>query len=191
VLLGLLREEELTGYEMKKLIDIRMSFFWNESYGQIYPELNSLLKDGFIEEVKCENRDSKREKVKYRITKRGEEEFNNWMVAENEKDTIRSEFLLKMFLSTNQNKEEMSHHLGAFLLQMKSQLDLFLLFDQQVRAVYDLHQNHQQTLDVLELGIRQSQLYLDWGEKKLKVLKDESKDEQVLKGDTIDEKTKN
>jgi DNA-binding PadR family transcriptional regulator len=33
VLLGLLQEEELSGYEMKKAIDIRMSFFWQESFG--------------------------------------------------------------------------------------------------------------------------------------------------------------
>ena len=43
VLLGLLQEEELSGYEMKKIIDIRMSFFWQESFGQIYPELSKMI----------------------------------------------------------------------------------------------------------------------------------------------------
>ena len=99
VLLGLLQEEELSGYEMKKNIDIRMSFFWQESFGQIYPELSKMIKEGLINfsNTKSTGR-MKREKIIYKITPKGEKELKQWMEAENEKDTSRSEFLLKLFL---------------------------------------------------------------------------------------------
>jgi DNA-binding PadR family transcriptional regulator len=42
VILGLLSEAPMTGYTIKRLIDIRFKFFWNESYGQLYPELRAL-----------------------------------------------------------------------------------------------------------------------------------------------------
>lgn len=48
VLLGLLTEGPLTGYQLKKLIDVRFRFFWNESFGQIYPELKRLEHEHLI-----------------------------------------------------------------------------------------------------------------------------------------------
>ncbi|MCK7479112.1 MAG: PadR family transcriptional regulator [Candidatus Moduliflexus flocculans] len=50
VILGLLTEAPLSGYEIKKLVDIRFRFFWSESYGQIYPELKRLTAMGLIDE---------------------------------------------------------------------------------------------------------------------------------------------
>jgi DNA-binding PadR family transcriptional regulator len=36
-ILGLLAEQPMSGYDIKKLVDVRFSFFWNESYGQSIP----------------------------------------------------------------------------------------------------------------------------------------------------------
>lgn len=44
------------------------------------------------------------------------------MEAENEKDTARSEFLLKLFLSTEKNKEEMRKHI-TLMFFIKKLLD--------------------------------------------------------------------
>ena len=41
VILGLLAERPLSGYQIKKIIDIRFQFFWSESFGQIFPALKS------------------------------------------------------------------------------------------------------------------------------------------------------
>jgi PadR family transcriptional regulator AphA len=171
VLLGLLQEEELSGYEMKKIIDIRMSFFWQESFGQIYPELGKLLEEGLITIVKKETKDKeKHEKVKYKLTENGIKTLKQWMEAENEKDTSRSEFLLKMFLSTNQNATEMKKHIINFKEQSEQKLELFQLFDMQLNKDIDMHNNHRQILSVLNLGIRQAALYITWSEEMLETL---------------------
>jgi DNA-binding PadR family transcriptional regulator len=169
VLLGLLQEENLSGYEMKKIIDIRMSFFWQESYGQIYPELNKMVKEGLVEISNTESESNiKREKTRYKITSRGHEEFEKWMGKENEKDTVRSEFLLKLFLSTTKNAEEMRRHIERFKEQSKERLELFKLFEAQLNQIIDVHHNHRQILQVLNLGIRQAKLYIDWCEEIMK-----------------------
>lgn len=36
-------------YKMKKIIDIRMSFFCQESFGQIYPQLRKMVEKGLKE----------------------------------------------------------------------------------------------------------------------------------------------
>ncbi|MEK6264247.1 MAG: PadR family transcriptional regulator [Clostridium sp.] len=171
VLLGLLQEEELSGYEMKKIIDTRMSFFWQESFGQIYPELSKMIEEGLIDFSNIESKEKiKRGKTKYKITLNGEKELKEWMQAENEKDTSRSEFLLKMFLSTNKNVEEMRKHITAFKELSEQKLELFNLFDMQLNKDIEMHNNHRQILCVLNLGIRQAKLYIDWSKEILENL---------------------
>ena len=168
VLLGLLKEEELSGYEMKKIIDMRMSFFWQESFGQIYPELSKMMKEGLIDFSNMESTGKiKREKIRYKITPKGEKDLKQWMEAENEKDTTRSEFLLKMYLSTDKNVEEMKRHIIQFKEESEQKLELFNLFDADLNQNIDLHNNHKQILCVLNLGIRQAKLYIDWSKEML------------------------
>lgn len=171
VILGLLKEENLSGYEMKKIIDKRMSFFWQESFGQIYPELNKMTEEGLLEVFNTGSEENtKREKIKYKISTKGEEELKKWMEQENEKDTVRSEFLLKMYLSTPENIEEMRNHIIKFKEQSEEKLELFNLCEAQLKQLIDVHSNHKQILYVLNLGIRQAKLYIDWCEEVLRDL---------------------
>ena len=168
VLLGLLQEEELSGYEMKRIIDIRMSFFWQESFGQIYPELSKMIEEGLIDFSNTQSTGKiKREKISYKITAKGEKELKEWMVSENEKDTSRSEFLLKMFLSTDKNVEEMRKHVMRFKEQSEQRLELFNIFDAQLNQNIEMHNNHRQILCVLNLGMRQAKLYIEWSKEML------------------------
>src|SRR5437868_9617560 len=47
--LGLLALRPRSGYEIKQTIDKTTRFFWNASYGQIYPELRRLAAAGLVE----------------------------------------------------------------------------------------------------------------------------------------------
>lgn len=174
VLLGLLQEENLSGYELKKIIDRRMSFFWQESYGQIYPELNKMADEGLVEiSVTKSEENIKREKIRYKMTLQGEKEFKKWMEKENEKDSVRSEFLLKMYLSTPKDIDEMQKHIIKFKEQSEEKLKLFNLFESDLKQIIEVHNNHKQILHVLNLGIRQAKLYIDWSEEILKDLETE------------------
>jgi len=44
VILGMLRNQPRSGYEIKQAVDNSTGFFWAASYGQIYPELRKLAK---------------------------------------------------------------------------------------------------------------------------------------------------
>lgn len=173
VLLELLQEENLSGYEMKKIIDKRMSFFWQESFGQIYPEINKMVQERLIEAYNAGSEgNAKREKIRYKITPSGEKELKMWMEKENEKDTVRSEFLLKMYLSTHENIEEMRWHVIKFKEQSEEKLGLFNLFEAQLKQIIEVHSNHRHILYVLDLGIRQAKLYIDWFDEILKDMED-------------------
>lgn len=171
VLLGLLRVENLTGYEIKKIIDTRMSFFWQESYGQIYPELNALLKEDYIFEVRYDDKEnSGHEKIKYAITDKGVKELKFWMEAENEKESTRSEFFLKMYLSTDENSTDMKRHIEEFYDRSQLQLEMFRKIEAQLIEHVDIHSNHRQILNVLSLGIKQQELYCNWSKQLLEIM---------------------
>lgn len=176
VILGLLQEEDLSGYDLKKIIDMRMTFFWQESYGQIYPELSRMKEEGLIDYADDlrDTEKTKHEKVKYRITQDGIRALEHWMEAENEKDTIRSEFLLKLYFSTNQNVSKMRKHVKQFGEQAEQRLFLFRMFEQELKKSIGMHNNHRQILDVLDLGMRQAQLYADWSKEMLDRLNKEA-----------------
>ena len=48
-LLGLLSLGPMSGYDIRQLIPRSIGYFWNESYGQIYPGLKRLAAAGLVE----------------------------------------------------------------------------------------------------------------------------------------------
>lgn len=81
------------------------------------------------------------------------------------------EFLLKMYLATDDNREEMRRHLTEFQRQAQQKLMLFNMFQKELQALVNEHSNHRQLLRVLELGLRQAKLYVEWSNEMLEDLK--------------------
>lgn len=159
VLLGLLSEGPLTGYEIKKLIDLRFSFFWSESYGQIYPMLKSLEADGLIlPEIKEQ---SGRGAVVYGLTLAGLEALQSWLEKPPETETVRFELLLKMYFSHLTQPSHMLAHLRGFREQHARQLALLQLFAAELEKIAD-QDNHGEILRVIDFGQKTYTAYLDW-----------------------------
>lgn len=97
VILGMLRRQERSGYEIKAAVDESTRFFWAASYGQIYPELKRLAKAGLVEGVDAPRGDRKR--TVYRITESGEAELKSWLRQPPQTTEMREEGLLKLFFA--------------------------------------------------------------------------------------------
>ena len=80
VILGFVRNEPRSGYEIKALVDNSTRFFWAASYGQIYPELKRLSEAGLI--VGSDSPTGGRKRTVYEITADGEEELRAWLRQE-------------------------------------------------------------------------------------------------------------
>lgn len=75
VILGLLRERPLYGYEIKQVIQDHMADWTSIAFGSIYFALNKLAEGGFIEKVAEEREGNRPSRSVYRITEAGETEF--------------------------------------------------------------------------------------------------------------------
>lgn len=96
VLLGLLEIEPMSGYDLGLTIRASVGHIWNESYGQIYPNLKKLAAGGFVTS-KTERQKGKPDRRIYSITKRGQERLAKWLAVPPQPEIARNELLLKLF----------------------------------------------------------------------------------------------
>ena len=96
ILLGLLAIEPMSGYDLGLMIRQSVGHFWNESYGQIYPNLKKLAADGFVSR-KTERQKGKPDRQIYSITEKGRERLKRWLAVPPQPEIPRNELLLKLF----------------------------------------------------------------------------------------------
>ncbi|BBI34039.1 PadR family transcriptional regulator [Cohnella abietis] len=96
VILGLLKKRSFTGYEMKNLFETVFSFFFDASFGTIYPALSKMEQLGYITKESIVQ-DKRPNKNVYTITPAGIKQFAEYMNSPVEKETVRSDFLMRMF----------------------------------------------------------------------------------------------
>lgn len=75
VILGLLRERPLYGYEIKQIIEEHMDDWTSIAFGSIYFALSKLDGEGFIEKVATEKTGGRPSRSIYQITEVGRAEF--------------------------------------------------------------------------------------------------------------------
>src|SRR5690242_14046225 len=105
LILGLLAEQPMTGYDIRKHVKDVLSAATSTSYGTLYPMLHKMLKDGSLEVQEIPQKGRPAKKV-YRITAAGQREFDIWLKRPPEGDKIKREFLLKLYLARHLSDAE-------------------------------------------------------------------------------------
>ncbi len=171
VILGLLTEGPMTGYDIKKIIDIRFSFFWNESYGQLYPMLKALTDEKLITADKSSEG---RAKVTYALTQAGQAALKAWLEAPVEKETFRIELLLKMYFSGQTGTDVIKKHVRTYLESQQKQLAILNGFEKELRSIADFD-NHMDVLRVVAFGQKAYGAYIEWCDETLDYLEGKEK----------------
>jgi PadR family transcriptional regulator AphA len=104
VILGLLSNRPRSGYEIKAVVDRSTRFFWAASYGQIYPELRRLEREGLIEGEDAPN--GRRARRVYSLTRAGRDELEAWLLGRDVTIELRDESLLRLFLADALPREQ-------------------------------------------------------------------------------------
>jgi len=168
VILGLLMHQNLSGYEIKKKIELHLQYFWSESFGQIYPALQELEQAGMILQVLQE--DCKNEKKIYQITEKGRIEFADYFQKPVEEEKSRCEILLKTYFGSHQSKSELEKHLQDFKRRMELNLVELEQYHQCLQQNLD-EADHLFYLMTVKCGKRIYQAYYFWAEETLELLK--------------------
>jgi PadR family transcriptional regulator AphA len=103
-ILGLLKYGDMTGYEIMKMFRDSLSYFWSANTSQIYRELQTLKKDGFVTDAVIEQSEKPDKKV-FSITETGREELKRWLREYNYGNN-NSPLCMKVFFSGELPKRE-------------------------------------------------------------------------------------
>ena len=108
VILGTIIKSPLTGYDIRKYIELGVGMFYKASSGSIYPWLNKLEKEGL---VSCEERmEGKRVKKWYSIREEGKKEFFEWLATADMAMDLEME-MVKIYFYDSLPDEKASQHI--------------------------------------------------------------------------------
>jgi len=113
----------MAGYDLKRIFDDTIGFFWAAQMSQIYRELNKLEEKGLVKsEVKPQEKRPDR-KV-YQLTKRGKETFLSWLnkFPDQLSELHRSRFLMRIFFSSRIKLDELAFEIKRYKKEKEEQL---------------------------------------------------------------------
>lgn len=182
-ILGLLNYGEMTGYEIMTAFRASLSHFWVAQTSQIYRELQTLEKNGWINSVRVAQ-ESRPDKNLLSITEAGREELLRWLREDDQRENIRNPMLMKTFFRGECSIEE--------------NIDFFRHFEERISvfprgsgAADASRQAYGEMLDdpekaiywqfTIEYGLMYEKMLREWSEhciRKLEALKNENTSHQ-------------
>jgi DNA-binding PadR family transcriptional regulator len=95
-ILSLLSHDPLTGYELMKLFDGSVGYFWHATHPQIYKELGRLERAGQVVHRSVEQRGRPTKKI-YSLSDLGRTELLEWLHVPAGTQRVKDEMMLKTF----------------------------------------------------------------------------------------------
>lgn len=174
VILGLLAYENMTGYDIKKMIDEAISFFWKGSFGSIYPALSALQDEGMVKKTASKSgekkaSETKREKIYYAITKKGETALKTWLSDSKASNDLKYETLLKLFFGGVVDSLVSLNTIKEFEKEIAAELSVLKVYKDNLSKVLD-EKDHLYYYLTVSFGVETYEGYLRWCKEAKKML---------------------
>ena len=167
--LGVLSIEESSGYDIRKFLETTVSHFWRESFGQIYPILNTLEAEGAV--VSREEPSGGRKRRVYSIEPKGREELGAWL-----KDTTasvrddRNELLLKLFFCDDESAPILLDQIRTMRTHFEARLAEFRSIEAELADSVSAEPGYRYWLATLEHGQILAAAQIEWCDRTLRAL---------------------
>lgn len=171
-ILGLLSYKDMTGYELKEMFDNTLKHFWSAQTSQIYRELQSMEKIGWLESNVYEQK-GKPDKRLYHITEAGRQEFHNWM-DHGELKPRNNPMIMKTFFMAEQSPEIALRFFNYIRQKSVELLEAYDHVNEVISQKTDETGNKDRALFwsmTLEYGILQAKMDIEWCDACIKKVK--------------------
>jgi DNA-binding PadR family transcriptional regulator len=174
VILGLLQQQERTGYDLKtECFDDCIAHLWPADQAQIYRTLDKLEAQGWISCTVEIQRDRPNRKV-YRITQFGKEELTQWLETHQPLPILREPLLAQLYFAAQLPDQaivellEQEYEARCEKLAGCEAIEILSVDDPIASRDQKMHQL------VLDLVTRREQTYLDWLKDAIATIRTES-----------------
>lgn len=163
-ILGLLNYGNMTGYEIREIFNKSLNFFWQAQSSQIYRELHTLEKNGWITMTTVEQSDKPNKNI-CSITESGKTELMRWICADNAVMETRLPVLMQVFFLGNRRREENILYFERLIDTCRQCMDSFSDADRTIgyyAKEFDTCNHSLYWKMTVDFGRRSLQMYIDW-----------------------------
>lgn len=169
IILGLLSHEPMSGYDIKKRVDIILSHFWNVGFGQIYPTLAAMVREGLVLKTAAEAAKGP-QKYLYNATDAGRQALRRWLEEPAQKEYTKYEILLKLYFSGSLPANRSIQAIESFRCRQQRNLAMVQSFKRELEAVLDQDADHLHYYLTVLFGECVYGAYLAWADDALRLL---------------------
>lgn len=170
-ILGFLQMEPFSGYDLKKMFDASVQFYWPATHSQIYRTLDRMLKDNLVTQEVVQQEQNPNKKV-YHITDEGRQEMRDWLATPQELPTIRHKFLVQLAWADQLEDREIVSLLEGYMQKIRARLMLYRSQEQQT-IISDFARTKREKFlwqRILDNGIEMYKRELKWAQDTLEGL---------------------
>lgn len=165
--LGLLSFGPRSGYELKKAAEAGVGYVWTAAKSHVYGVLPRLVEGGYATTRRV-TQQRRPDKQVYRITRKGQRAFHEWLEAPIEERGSRSPFLLKVFFGGLMSKEALVGHIERRRAEVVRTLEEYREIETLIRD--DPHSYFGYV--TLRWGLAQGRAFVRWSDEILRELDD-------------------
>ena len=165
--LGLLSFGERSGYELKKAAEAGVGYVWTAAKSHVYGVLPRLVEGGFATTRRV-TQERRPDKQVYRVTRKGQRAFRDWLEAPIEERGARSPFLLKVFFGGQMSKEALVAHIERKRAAVARELEEYREIEARIR---DDPQSYFGYV-TLRWGLTQGRAWIRWADEILRELEE-------------------
>jgi PadR family transcriptional regulator AphA len=157
LLLGLVEITPMPGYDLMKVFDDSMLFYWHATHTQIYNTLRELEKDGLVagEVIQQTGVPSKRV---FSITESGKKALMDWLTETPELPGFKHEFLIKLSFAAHLTDEELMNQLDSYAEKLMEKREALLGEKKQIFMAFS---RSDREYDLWELTFRNGLMYYE------------------------------
>jgi len=166
VITGMVLHKPLTGYDIKKEIELGIGNFYKSSNGNLYPALKKLTEKGHL--ILTEQTHVERLKKYYIATESGKAAFLEWLKSPIDKNSLSISLLTRVFFLGELPKDIRSQKLQEYELEMLKILEAHKKIEKQFADSIKSDRDYFE-LSTLYYGLQTAQGMIRW----LKYIKEE------------------
>ena len=175
IILGMLRNNPKSGYDLKKELENVIHYFWEADISRIYRSLNDMKRKGWVEFETIVQEDSPNKKV-YSLTETGREELKRWLAEPGKSSGLHDAFMAQLHFSDAIPPEAQLHVMEVHLQSLR---DGILELERRAQNLSmpvplpedALQRGLSRAMFSLEHGIRRYRFEIEWTENIIRVLK--------------------
>lgn len=160
ILLGMLMEGTMSGYDLKKTIDSTVGTFYKASYGSLYPALKRLADKDMVSLTETDNNKNKK---LYTLLPSGQQAFLEWLSGPIQAG--RNEQLIRIFFFDYLEEDIRHKRLAEYSFKVDEEIHMLETVKNIVAgelAEIEHPENYYYRVSVLEYGLNHLQMERQW-----------------------------